>query len=58
MSAPTAPLPAFNFALKCVCDLCSKELYDVVCHTEQEVKEHTAKMLTASELHDCKAGPK
>ena len=59
MSSPTTTsTPAMNFTLKCVCSGCSRTLYDYTVHSEQEVKEHTAKMITASEVHDCKSSPK
>jgi len=58
MSAPTAPAPLFSFEVKCTCAHCGMVLHSSLSSTEEQFKQATAKALTASELHDCKGGPK
>jgi hypothetical protein len=53
-----APPPTFQFIVKCKCDACGKEIVNATATTEEDFKEASAKALTASELHDCKATPK
>jgi len=58
MSAPTAPPKDLQFSVSVHCATCNKDLYASTSSDEHTFRQETAKAITASELHDCRSGPK
>jgi len=58
MSTPAPPAPLFGFELTVTCANCNKVVHTSLSSSEQQFKEESAKAVTASELHDCRGGPK